>query len=120
MPKEQTAERPSTLRCSLDELAAVRMVRALRAERGAEQRTVQLVARTAAIASSRYAPQCPRPTSTDWRPECFPPSRRGSKNKSRRPENFHAPTRSRNARLIYFGPKLDHQRKNSHLLRHQP
>ena len=46
MPKEQSPGKPTTRRYSPDEkAAAVRMVRALRAELGTEQGTVQRVAR---------------------------------------------------------------------------
>jgi transposase len=46
MPKEQSPGKPTTRRYSLEEkAAAVRMVRALRAELGTEQGTVQRVAR---------------------------------------------------------------------------
>jgi transposase len=46
MPKEQSAGKPTTRRYSLEEkAAAVRMVRTLRAELGAEQGTVSWVAR---------------------------------------------------------------------------
>jgi transposase len=45
LPKEQSPGKPTTRRYSPEEKATVRMVRALRAELGTEQGTVQRVAR---------------------------------------------------------------------------
>ena len=64
MPKEQSPGKPTTRRYSPEEkAAAVRMVRALRAELGTQQGTVIGWPASSATASSRYAPGCARPTS---------------------------------------------------------
>ena len=68
MPKEQSAGKPTTRRYSPEEkAAAVRMVRALRAELGTEQGTVLGSLTSSATGSSRCAPGCARPTSTTVR-----------------------------------------------------
>ena len=65
MPKEQSPGKPTARRYSREEkAAAVRMVRALRAELGTEQGTVSRVAVSSATGSSRFVPGCVRPTST--------------------------------------------------------
>ena len=66
MPNESSpGKKPTSRRYSPEEkVAAVRMVRALRAELGTDQGTVARVARNSATAWSRYGPGCARPTST--------------------------------------------------------
>src|ERR1700757_2418526 len=72
MPKEQVPGKPTSRRYSPEEkAAAVRMVRALRAELGTEHGTVYRVARQLGMASNRCGPGCVRPISmTDTRRVC--------------------------------------------------
>ena len=65
MPKEQSPGKPTTRRYSEQEkAAAVRMVRTLRAELGAEHGTVKRVADGSATGLIRCGCGCVRPTST--------------------------------------------------------
>ena len=78
MPKEQSPGKPTARRYSPEEkAAAVRMVRALRAELGTEQGTVHAGGPPARLRRRVGAdPGCARPTSTtDMPPGCRPRSR---------------------------------------------
>ena len=97
MPKEQSPGKPTTRRYSPEEkAAAVRMVRALRAELGTEHGTVQRVARQLGYGVEsvrmwvRQADIDEGSAARGSRPQ----SRRGSRNSSRRTENSSGPTRS--------------------------
>lgn len=81
MPRKQSPGKPTTRRYIPEEkAAAVRMVRALRAELGTEHGTVQRVARQSTTAWNPCAPGYARPTSmTGTRLGCRPQSRRGSR-----------------------------------------
>ncbi len=97
MLKDQSSGKLTTRRYSAEEKsAAVRMVRALRAELGTEHGTVQRVALQLGygIESVRTC-GCARPTSTTGMPlGCRLLSRRGSSNSNRRTGNSSVPTRS--------------------------
>ena len=95
MPKEQSPGKPTTRRYSPEEkAAAVRMVRALRAELGTEQGTVSRVARQLGYGVESVRSWVRQADIDDgYTPGCPPRSRRGSKSLSRRFENLSVPTR---------------------------
>lgn len=89
MSKEQVPAKPTSRRYSPKvKAAAVRMVRALRAELGTEHATVHRVGASWGMASNRCVPGCVRPTSTTGIPrECRPANPSVSRILSRRIEN---------------------------------
>ena len=95
MPKEQSPGKPTTRRYSPEEkAAAVRMVRALRAELGTEQGTVQRVARQLGYGVESVRMWVRQADIDDGLARGDrPQSPRGSRNSSRRTENSSAPTR---------------------------
>ncbi|BBY58366.1 hypothetical protein MSAR_38190 [Mycolicibacterium sarraceniae] len=95
MPKEQSAGKPTARRYSPEEkAAAVRMVRALRAELGTEQGTVSRVARQLGYGVESVRSWVRQADiDEDALRECPARSRHGSKSSSRRSENSSVPTK---------------------------
>ena len=96
MPKEQSPGKPTTRRYSSEEkAAAVRMVRALRAELGTDHGTVQRVARQLGYGIESVRSWVRQADIDDgYVPGSRQRSRGGSRTLSRRTENSSAPTRS--------------------------
>ncbi|BCI87848.1 hypothetical protein NIIDMKKI_30540 [Mycobacterium kansasii] len=95
MPKEQVPGKPTSRRYSPEEkAAAVRMVRALRAELGTYHGTVYRVARQLGYGVESVRSWVRHADIDDgYAPGCPPPRRNESKNSSRKCENLSAPTK---------------------------
>ena len=95
MPKEQVPGKPTSRRYSPEEkAAAVRMVRALRAELGTEHGTVHRVARQLGYGVESVRSWVRQADIDDgYAPGVSTAESRGSRSLSRRSENLSAPTK---------------------------
>ncbi len=95
MPKEQVPGKPTSRRYSPEEkAAAVRMVRALRAELGTDHGTVHRVARQLGYGVESVRSWMRQATSTTGiHPTCPPLRRNELRNSNRKSEKLSAPTR---------------------------
>ncbi len=95
MPKEQVPGKPTSRRYSPEEkAAAVRMVRALRAELGTDHGTVHRVARQLGYGVESVRSWMRQATSTTGiHPACPPLRRNELRNSNRKSEKLSAPTR---------------------------